>query len=168
MKHLVHSSGVKLLGAGAPPPPEPQGVGGSEITSRGIGRFSSPRQAAPGDGSSGTLREITERLQHMAEKLGMFLTTSPEHENTHTVIKLAEAAMRRGAEVHIFLMCDGVHNAFIAGFGALADQGAHIVLCSHNLSERQRPKIEGAIVCGSQYDHAQLVSHVDRYLAFNA
>lgn len=103
----------------------------------------------------------------MAEKLGMFLSTSPEHENTHTVIKLTEAALGRGAEVHIFLMCDGVHNAFVPDIGALADRGAHIVLCSHNLSERQRPKIEGTIVCGSQYDHAQLVSQVDRYLAFN-
>ena len=104
----------------------------------------------------------------MAEKLGIFLSTSPEHENTHTVIKLAEAAIRRGHDVHIFFMCDGVHNAFVPGVGVLADMGARIVLCSHNLSERHRPKIEGAIVCGSQYDHAQLVSQVDRYLAFNA
>jgi sulfur relay (sulfurtransferase) complex TusBCD TusD component (DsrE family) len=103
----------------------------------------------------------------MAEKLGFFLSTSPEHENTHTVSKLAEAAIERGHEVHIFIMCDGVHNAFVPGFEALVEKGARIVLCSHNLAERQRPKIEGTIVCGSQYDHAQLVSQVDRYLAFN-
>ena len=103
----------------------------------------------------------------MAEQLGFFLSTSPEHENTQTVIKLAEAAMRRGIEVSVFIMCDGVHNAFLPAFTALAEHGARLVLCSHNLGERQRPKIEGAIVCGSQYDHAQLVSGVDRYLAFN-
>jgi hypothetical protein len=49
----------------------------------------------------------------------------------------------------------------------LVEKGAQIVLCSHNLAERQRPEIEGTIVCGSQYDHAQLVNTVDRYLAFN-
>jgi DsrE/DsrF-like family len=103
----------------------------------------------------------------MGEKLGFFLSTSPEHENTHTVMKLAEVAIERGHEVHIFIMDDGVHNAFVPGFAALVDKGARIVLCSHNLAERQRPKIEGTIVCGSQYDHAQLVSNVDRYLAFN-
>jgi sulfur relay (sulfurtransferase) complex TusBCD TusD component (DsrE family) len=103
----------------------------------------------------------------MAEKLGFFLSTSPEHENTHTVSKLAEAALARGHEVHIFIMCDGVHNAFVPTFAALVDKGVRVVLCSHNLAERQRPKIEGTIVCGSQYDHAQLVSAVDRYLAFN-
>jgi sulfur relay (sulfurtransferase) complex TusBCD TusD component (DsrE family) len=104
----------------------------------------------------------------MAATLGIYLSTSPEHENTHTVIKLAEAALARGHEVHIFIMCDGIHNAFVPGFEALADKGARMSLCSHNLAERHRPKIEGAVVCGSQYDHAQLVSHVDRYLAFNA
>jgi sulfur relay (sulfurtransferase) complex TusBCD TusD component (DsrE family) len=108
-----------------------------------------------------------ERVLKMAEKLGLFLSTSPEHENTHTVSKLAAAALDRGHEVHIFIMCDGVHNAFVPAFAALVDQGARIVLCSHNLTERQRPKIEGTIICGSQYDHAQLVSQVDRYLAFN-
>jgi DsrE/DsrF-like family len=108
-----------------------------------------------------------EEVLKMAEKLGIFLTTSPEHENTHTVIKLAEAAIGRGHQVQIFIMCDGVHNAFLPGFEALVDKGARLVLCSHNLAERHRPKLEGAIVCGSQYDHAQLVSEVDRYLAFN-
>jgi predicted peroxiredoxin len=103
----------------------------------------------------------------MAAKLGFFLSTSPEHENTHTVSRLAEAAIERGHEVHIFIMGDGIHNAFMPGFQMLVEKGARIVLCSHNLVERQRPKIEGTIVCGSQYDHAQLVSRVDRYLAFN-
>jgi sulfur relay (sulfurtransferase) complex TusBCD TusD component (DsrE family) len=103
----------------------------------------------------------------MADKLGFFLSTSPEHENTHTVSKLAEAAMERGHAVQIFIMCDGVHNAFLPQFATLVERGAQIVLCSHNLAERQRPKLEGAIVCGSQYDHAQLVGAVDRYLAFN-
>jgi DsrE/DsrF/DsrH-like protein len=103
----------------------------------------------------------------MAEKLGLFLSTSPEHENTHTVSKLAEAALERGHEVDIFIMCDGIHNVFVESFVGLVDKGARIILCSHNLAERQRPKIEGPIVCGSQYDHAQLVSQVDRYLAFN-
>jgi hypothetical protein len=103
----------------------------------------------------------------MAERLGFFLSTSPEHENTHTVGKLAEAALARGLEVHIFIMGDGVHNAFVPSFEGLVEKGARIVLCSHNLAERQRPKIEGTIVCGSQYDHAQLVGTVDRYLAFN-
>lgn len=103
----------------------------------------------------------------MAETLGILLTTSPEHANTHTVIKLTEAALARGIGVDIFIMCDGIHNAFEPRLEALVEQGARLVLCSHNLRERQRPTIEGSIVCGSQYDHAQLVQKVDRYLAFN-
>jgi sulfur relay (sulfurtransferase) complex TusBCD TusD component (DsrE family) len=108
-----------------------------------------------------------ERTPTMARKLGLYLSTSPEHENTHTVIRLTEAALERGHEVDIFIMCDGVHNAVEPAFEALAEKGARIVLCSHNLAERHRPKLEGPVVCGSQYDHAQLVQNVDRYLAFN-
>jgi sulfur relay (sulfurtransferase) complex TusBCD TusD component (DsrE family) len=103
----------------------------------------------------------------MAQKLGLLLTTSPEREHTHTVLKLAEAAIARRVDVEIFIMCDGVHNAIAPRFKALVEKGVGIVLCSHNLGERHRPKIEGVIVCGSQYDHAQLVHEVDRYLAFN-
>jgi predicted peroxiredoxin len=103
----------------------------------------------------------------MAEKLGFFVSTSPEHENTHTVSMLAEAALERGHEVYIFIMGDGIHNAFLPQFVTLVGKGVRIVLCSHNMAERQRPKIEGTIVCGSQYDHAQLVGTVQRYLAFN-
>lgn len=103
----------------------------------------------------------------MAGKLGIFLSTSPEHENTHTVIQLTEAALAQGRAVDIFIMCDGVHNAVLPEFEGLVEKGARVVLCSHNLAQRQRPKIEGAVVCGSQYDHAQFVHDVDRYVAFN-
>ncbi|HEX9872057.1 MAG TPA: DsrE family protein, partial [Candidatus Tectomicrobia bacterium] len=72
----------------------------------------------------------------MPETLGFFLSTSPEHENTHTVRRLAEAAIERGHEVRIFIMCDGVHNAFVPGFEELVEKGVQIVLCSHNLAER--------------------------------
>lgn len=106
-------------------------------------------------------------IETMAETLGILLTTSPEHANTQTVINLTQAAIARGVEVEIFMMCDGVHNAFASSIEALVEKGARIVLCSHNLRERGRPKFEGAVVCGSQYDHAQFVAKVDRYLAFN-
>ena len=82
----------------------------------------------------------------MAQKLGFFLSTSPEHENTHTVSKLAEAAMERGHKVHIFIMCDGVHNAFLPKFVTLVEKGAQIVLCSHNLAERQLAHRRGSLI----------------------
>lgn len=99
-------------------------------------------------------------------KLGFMLATSTESENTRTVIKLAEAALARGLEVSIFLMCDGVYNMKVDSLNALAEQGAKLSLCAHNAEERQLEK-KGPILFGSQYDLADIVAQSDRFLAFN-
>lgn len=96
----------------------------------------------------------------------MMLTTSPESENTHTVIRLAEAALRQGVEVHIYLMADGVYNIHIRELMALAEKGVQLALCERNAALRQAGRKEG-ILYGSQYDLAQMVQDVDRFLAFN-
>lgn len=99
------------------------------------------------------------------QKLGILLTTSPESENTFTVIKLAEAVVAMGKEVRIFLMCDGVYNINNPDFTSLLDKGVAITLCAHNASERHVEKKEG-INFGSQYDLAYIVNESDRFLSF--
>ncbi len=98
-------------------------------------------------------------------KLGILLTTSPEHANTHTVIKLAEAGLAKGMEVRIFLMCDGVLNSNHLPFLHLLDRGAQICVCEQNLNERFQDETNG-IKLGSQYDFACNVRDMDRLLAF--
>ncbi len=99
------------------------------------------------------------------KKLGMVLTTSPEHANTNTVIKLAEAALEKGVEVKIFLMCDGVYNIHNISFLRLADKGAKLSLCTQTLNERFQDETDD-VEMGSQYDCAQIVHEADRLLAF--
>jgi sulfur relay (sulfurtransferase) complex TusBCD TusD component (DsrE family) len=99
-------------------------------------------------------------------KLGILLSTSPESENTYTVIKIAEAALLAGKEVYIFLMDDGVYNVNHSNFCGLTDRGAQITLCGHNAEERNVLRKEG-IDFGSQYDLAGIAHKVDRFLAFN-
>jgi sulfur relay (sulfurtransferase) complex TusBCD TusD component (DsrE family) len=110
----------------------------------------------------------------MVSKLGILLTTSPENENTHTVIKISQAALSLGYEVHIFLMDDGVYNVHREEFLALIGKGAEISLCAYNADQRSVPrpvlsKVEGkeAILWGSQDDLANIVRQSDRFLAFN-
>jgi sulfur relay (sulfurtransferase) complex TusBCD TusD component (DsrE family) len=103
--------------------------------------------------------------QEKKQRLGILLTTSPESENTFTVIKLTEAAVSQGKEVRIFLMCDGVHNINNPDFTSLLDKGATITLCAHNASERHVEKKEG-INFGSQYDLAYIVNESDKFLSF--
>lgn len=99
------------------------------------------------------------------KRLGILLTTSPEHANTNTVIKLAEAGLSRGVEVRIFLMCDGVLNVNHPPFLTLLGNGAEICLCQQNLNERFQEETNG-VTMGSQYDFACNVRDVARLLAF--
>ncbi len=100
------------------------------------------------------------------EKLVILLTTSPEGEDAHTVAKLAEAALSLGKEVHVFLMCDGVHNAGHSPLSELLPKGVQVTLCSLNASQR-KILIPDSATAGSQYDLAMLGHECDRFLAFN-
>lgn len=98
-------------------------------------------------------------------KLGILLTTSPEHANTSSVIRLAKAALNKDVEVRIFLMCDGVLNVNDISFLKLLDDGAQVCLCQQNLNERFQDEVDDVIM-GSQYDLACNIREIDRLVAF--
>jgi sulfur relay (sulfurtransferase) complex TusBCD TusD component (DsrE family) len=98
-------------------------------------------------------------------KLGILLTSSPENENTNTVIEISRAAREMGHEVSIFLMYDGVYNVHKKEFVELAGKGVSIAVCAMNAEQRSVQKTEG-ILFGSQYDHACIAGDVDRFLSF--
>ncbi len=98
-------------------------------------------------------------------KLGILLTTSPENENTNTVIAISTAARKAGHEVSIFLMYDGVYNVNKKAFAELVDKGINIAVCALNVEQRHVSRVEG-ILFGSQYDHACIAADVDRFISF--
>jgi sulfur relay (sulfurtransferase) complex TusBCD TusD component (DsrE family) len=98
-------------------------------------------------------------------KLGILLTTTPENENTNTVIAISRAARKQGHEVSIFLMYDGVYNVHKKEFSELVNDGVSIAVCALNVEQRKVNRIDG-ILFGSQYDHACIASEVDRFISF--
>lgn len=98
-------------------------------------------------------------------KLGILLTTTPENENTNTVIAISRAACKQGHEVSIFLMYDGVYNVHKKEFADLVNDGVNIAVCAYNVEQRKVGKVDG-ILFGSQYDHACIASDVDRFISF--
>ena len=98
-------------------------------------------------------------------KLGILLTSSPENENTNTVISLSRSAREQGHDVSIFLMYDGVYNVHKREFAQLADKGVRIAVCALNAEQRSVQNVEG-ILFGSQYDHACIAGEVDRFISF--
>ncbi|TAN46457.1 MAG: hypothetical protein EPN24_01145 [Candidatus Methanoperedens sp.] len=98
-------------------------------------------------------------------KLGILLTSSPENENTNTVIEISRAAREKGHKVSIFLMYDGVYNVHKKEFAELAGKGVSIAVCAMNAEQRSVQKVEG-ILFGSQYDLACIAGDVDRFISF--
>ena len=98
-------------------------------------------------------------------KLGILLTTSPENENTNTVIAISRTAREQGHKVCIFLMYDGVYNVHKKEFAELTDKGVNIIVCALNCEQRKVGRVDG-ILFGSQYDHACIASDVDRFISF--
>lgn len=97
--------------------------------------------------------------------IGLLVTSSPESENCRTVIKITEAALRRGHRVRIFLMHDGVYHILRDDFMGLSGLGAQIILCSYNAEERKMTRREG-VLFGSQYDLSEIVAQADAFMAF--
>jgi sulfur relay (sulfurtransferase) complex TusBCD TusD component (DsrE family) len=109
-------------------------------------------------------------------KIGFLLTTSPEHQDGHTVYHLSETFLERGAAVEIFLMEDGVYHGVKKNslkrlgpdFTFLVKKGVPISACSFNTEIRglsEENFIEG-VQLRSQYDLSRLVGECDRFLSF--
>ena len=105
----------------------------------------------------------------MAETLGILLTTSAEHQDVHTVSRLARAAREQGRDVRVFVMCDGVYNLKDPGLRELAARGVQVSVCGQNAEQRHIEPIEDIpnVTWGSQYDFAQITAECDRVIAFN-
>ncbi len=108
-------------------------------------------------------------------KIGILLTTSPESQNSYTVVQLARAALNQGHQVSLFVMDDGVFNLkanpknlWSAEFSALIQAGAQITLCASNAESRglEKGELIDGVVFGSQYDHAMILKESDRFLVF--
>ena len=109
-------------------------------------------------------------------KIGFLLHKSPEHQDAHTVSRLAEMFVDGGHEVAIFLMEDGVFNVITnhankglsAGFDKLLLIGVKIALCTHTYEIRGlgRDNFLKGVDFHSQYDLSQLINECDRFLSF--
>ena len=104
-------------------------------------------------------------MSQAKEKLGILLFSGPHSQDVGTVAGLAEAAMRRGAEVEIFMMYEAVLNSLSDRLKKLCEDGLKVTLCSHNADELSAEKYN-RFIYGSQYDNSHLASEATRYIAF--
>lgn len=100
------------------------------------------------------------------KKLGLMISTGPEHPNLATVLGLSGAALDGGGQVYLYLIDDAVAAVEDPRVQALADRGARLFVCAYGCQKRRLPLSERATNCGLVV-LTDVINGTDRFLSFN-
>jgi sulfur relay (sulfurtransferase) complex TusBCD TusD component (DsrE family) len=103
-----------------------------------------------------------------ARKLGLLLSTPPSHPSVETVAQLAQAALRKGVDVYLYLIDEGVKTAVDQRYLGLIDAGVKISVCAYGCQQHgvltttvdSRISLSGLVVLSG------IINGCDRFLAF--
>ena len=102
------------------------------------------------------------------KKLGMLLSTSPDHPNVATAAGLADAALARGDDLYLYLIDEGVRALDDARIAALPGRGAKVFVCAYGCQKRGLPlrAADEVTYCGLVV-LTELLNATDRFVAPN-
>ena len=99
-------------------------------------------------------------------KLGLLLSTRPEHPNLDTCLGLCREALDRGVDVYLYLVDDGVLNIDDDRILELGRRGARLFVCAYGCQRRRRPITDKATYCGLVV-LTDLINGTERFVALN-
>jgi sulfur relay (sulfurtransferase) complex TusBCD TusD component (DsrE family) len=101
-------------------------------------------------------------------KLGVLLSTGPEHPNLETALGLSQAALHRGTGVYLYLIDDGVRALDDPRIRALPGRGAKLFVCAYGCQKRRIPLEDAPDItyCGLVV-LTDIINGTDRFVAFN-
>jgi sulfur relay (sulfurtransferase) complex TusBCD TusD component (DsrE family) len=107
-------------------------------------------------------------MELKGKKLGLMLSTGPEHSNLRTALGLSRAALDRGADLYLYLIDDGVLAKDRPEILELAERGARLFVCAYGCQKRHVPLSdpERFTYCGLVV-LTDLINGCDRFLALN-
>ncbi|MBI4245636.1 MAG: DsrE family protein [Candidatus Rokubacteria bacterium] len=102
------------------------------------------------------------------KKLGLLLSTGPEHSNLETAVGLGRAALDRGADLYLYLIDEGVRALDDPRIRALPGRGAKLFVCAYGCQKRRIPLQDSPDVtyCGLVV-LTDLINGTDRFVALN-
>jgi hypothetical protein len=102
------------------------------------------------------------------KRLGLMLSTGPDHPNLATALGLAEAALDRGDDLYLYLIDDGVRALADPGLRALSARGARLFACAYGCQKRRIPLEDARDVtyCGLVV-LTDVINGTDRFVALN-
>ncbi len=101
-------------------------------------------------------------------KLGLLLSTKPEHANLGAALRLSRAALDRGVDLYLYLIDDGVLAKDQPEIQELAARGAKLFVCAYGCQKRRIPLSdpERFNYCGLVV-LTDLINGCERFLALN-
>jgi hypothetical protein len=100
------------------------------------------------------------------KKLGLLLSTRPEHRNFRHGVNLASAALDAGLSVYLYCIDDAVHGLADAQLQALQARGLNLFACAYGARRRNLPTGGPAVFAGLSVV-SDLMAGTDRFLSFN-
>ena len=99
------------------------------------------------------------------KKLGVLLTTPPEHPNFRPALALMRAAMEAGVRVYIYCVDEGVRAVAAPELQALKERGASLFGCAYGAGRRNIQLDDSAAWSGLTV-LADVVGSTDRFVSF--
>ena len=101
-------------------------------------------------------------------KLGLLLSTPPTHPSVETVVQLSQAALRRGIDVYLYLIDEGVKTATDQRYLSLIDAGAKMSVCAYGCQQHGIPTVmvDSRVSLSGLVVLSGIIDRCDRFLAF--
>lgn len=100
-------------------------------------------------------------------KLGLMLSTPPDHPNLAVMTKLAQTALRQGDSVYLYLIDEGVRALDDPRIEELARAGVKLFACAYGAQKRGLPTNNPAATYSGLVVLNDLIDGCDRFLSFN-
>lgn len=99
-------------------------------------------------------------------KLGLLLSTPPEHQNLQTVVSLVEESLNQNIVPYLYLIDNGVKNVDLPVFFDLSRRGLKLFACAYGAQRYGIPVSNKAVFCGLVV-LSDLIKGCDRFVVFN-
>jgi hypothetical protein len=100
------------------------------------------------------------------KKLGLLLSTGPEHPNFHHGVRLAQTALGRGVDVYLYCIDEAVRGMDDPRLKSLAARGLKLFACAYGAQQRDLPSAGEPVLAGLSVV-SDLMASTDRFLSFN-
>jgi len=105
-------------------------------------------------------------MKLQGKKLGILLSTVPEHPNFAHGVRLAETALANGVEVYLYCIDEAVPGISDGRIRALKERGVRLFACAYGAHKRSLTTGGEAIFAGLTVV-ADLMGDTDRFISFN-